>query len=320
MESPGAGQPRRRSARIIASVLLTLGAILALVLVTVVAALHSLDRPWLKARIVSRVEAATGLRLDYETAQISVLSGLRLEGVVVRTPARFQGIAPELLRAGALEAQWSLRSLLSGPIRIDRVAARDLAFALVADEAGPTSLSELTGPQAPEPPSAEAPLGLSQQAAALLASAPPVGKIEVSGVSLSYFRVRNGEVIEHWSLRGLAAVVDAKHQDGGWKLFAEMGQTGAPLPLELSREGAALSPAQAQLELALSAEVGASAARARVELDVVRQTFELTLHRPYSAARRGLGEVRCREAAHHPRAGAHSADRQRRGAGPAGAS
>jgi hypothetical protein len=255
-------------------VLLALGAALALVLVTAVVALRNLGHPWLKQRIVSRVEADTGLQLDYQDAQVFVLSGLRLEGLVVRTPSPFEGIAPELLRVGALEAQWSPGALLRGPVRVERVVARDMAFALVADEAGPTSLSGLKGTGAPEPPPVEPPLGLSQQAAALLASAPPVGKMEVSGVSLSYARVRNGEVIDRWSLRGLAASVEAKHQDGGWKLFADMGQAGAPLALEVSREGSAVSPALAQLELALSAEVGASAARARVDLDVARQTFD----------------------------------------------
>jgi translocation and assembly module TamB len=212
MESPGAGRPRRRLARIIAGVLLGLVATLALVLITAVAALHNLGLPWLKQRIVSRVEAATGLQLDYQTAQIAVLSGLRLEGLVVRTPSPFQSIAPELLRVGTLEVQWSPGELLSGPTRVERVTVRDVAIALVADEAGPTSLTGLMAPKDPEPPPVQAPLGASQQMAALLASAPPFGKVEVSGVSLSYVRVRNGEVIERWSLRGLAATVEAKHR------------------------------------------------------------------------------------------------------------
>ncbi|MFY0579997.1 hypothetical protein ACN28S_42265 [Cystobacter fuscus] len=254
--------------------LLLLVATLALVLVTAMVALHSLDRPWLKQRIVSRVESATGLRLDYQTAQVAVLSGLRLEGLVVRTPSPFQGVAPELLRVGVLEAQWSPGSLLSGTTLVERVAVRDVAMTLVADEAGPTSLTGLMGPEVPEPPPIDAPLGASRQVAALLASAPPVGKVEVSDVSLSYVRVRNGEVIDRWSLRGLAATVEAKHQDDGWKVFARTGQTGAPLPLELSREGPAIPSALAQLELTLSAEAGASAARARVDLDVARQTFD----------------------------------------------
>jgi hypothetical protein len=255
-------------------VLLSLGAVLALVLLTAVVALHNLDHPWLKQRIVSRVGAATGLQLDYQMARVAVLSGLRLEGLVVRTPPPFQSVAPELLRVGTLEAQWSPGSLIRGARRVERVAVRDVAVALVADDAGPTSLTGLMGPQAPEPPPVEAPLGASQQLAALLASAPPFERVEVSRVTLSYARVRKGEVVEHWSLRGLAASVEARHQDDGWKVFANTGQPGKPLPLELSREGSALPPALAQLELVLSAEAGASAARIGVELAVARQTFD----------------------------------------------
>ena len=273
-ESPAAGRPRRRLARIVAGGVLVLVATVALVLLTVVAALHNLDRPWLKQRIVTQVESATGLRLDYQTARVALLSGLRLEGLVVQTPPPFQGAAPELLRVGLLEAQWSPGSLLNGPTLIEQVEVRDVALALVVDDQGPTSLTALSGPPAPEPLPMEEPLGASRQLAALLASAPPVGKAEVSGVSLSYVRVRNGEVLERWSLRGLAAGVEAKHQDDGWKLFARMGQTGTPLALELSREGPSIPSAEALLELTLSAEARASAASARVDLDVARQTFE----------------------------------------------
>lgn len=274
MESPGAGRPRQRLARITKGVLLTAGAALALVLATVVAALHNLGHPWLKQRIVSRVEASTGLQLDYQTAQVSVLSGLRLEGLVVRTPPPFQSVAPELLRLGTLEVQWSPGALMSKTPRVERVAVRDMALALVADEAGPTSLTALMGPPAPEPPPVEAPLGTSQRLAAFLSSPPPFGEVEVSGVALSYIRVRKGEVLERWSLRGLAGAVEAKHQAEGWTVLAKMDPSGTPLPLALRREGPAVAPAQAELELALSAEAGASAARVRVDFDVTRQTFE----------------------------------------------
>ncbi|RKH17153.1 hypothetical protein D7X74_13320 [Corallococcus sp. CA047B] len=280
MESPGAGRPRRRLKRIIAGALLALVATVVLLLAAGVAALHNLHQPWLKQRIVSQVEAASGLRVDYQVARIAVLSGLHLEGLVVRTPSPFEGAAPELLRVGTLEAHWSLRALLSRTPRVERVVVRDVAFTQVADEAGPTSLDAVTGPEAPEPTPIEAPLGASRQAAAFLASTPPFGTIELSGVSLGYVLVRNGAVVDRWSLRGLAAVVEAKRLDGEWKLFAELGQPGSPLPLVLGREAPTTPPAQAELELALSAEVAASTARARVDLDVARQSFDprFTVH------------------------------------------
>ncbi|RKH68417.1 hypothetical protein [Corallococcus llansteffanensis] len=274
MESPGAGRPRRRLKRILAGALLGLVALVVLVLAAGVVVLHHLDQPWLKQRIVSRVEAETGLRLDYQAARVAVLTGLYLEALVVRTPSPFEGAAPELLRVGTLEVHWSPGALLSRTPRVERVVARDVAFTQVADDAGPTSLDAVTGPEAPEPTPPKAPLGASRQAADFLASAPPFGRIELSGVSVGYVRVRNGAVVDRWSLRGLAAVVEARRHDGAWKLFAELGQPGRPLPLVLGREGPATPPALAELALALSAEVGASAARAQVDLDVTRQTFD----------------------------------------------
>ncbi|MFP2956834.1 hypothetical protein ACLEPN_03120 [Myxococcus sp. 1LA] len=275
MESTTAERPRRRWARIIAGVLLTLLVVLpALTLVAVVVVLHHLDHPWLKQPLVSKVEAATGIQLDYQTAHVALLSGLRLEGLVVRTPAPFQGAAPELLRVGLLEAHWSPGALLSGPIRVERIAIRDVAVTLAADDSGATSVSALAGPPAPEPEPVEPPVGLSQQVADLLAAPLPVGRVDVSGVSLSYVRVQGDSVVERWSLRGLAANVEAKEQDGDWKVFANLGDTGAPLPLEVGHEGAATPSALAQLELALAVEAGASGARAKVDLDVARQTFD----------------------------------------------
>ncbi|MCP3166411.1 AsmA family protein [Myxococcus qinghaiensis] len=275
MESPRAERPRRRWARVFAGVLLLLVVLPALVLLAAVAVLRNLDHPWVKPRILPQVEAATGLQLDYQTAHVAILSGLRLEGLVVRTPAPLHAAAPELLRVGTLEAQWSPDSLLNGPTLLKRVAVRDAVFTLVADDAGPTSLTLLSQPETtPEPLPAEVPVGTSQQLAAFLASAPPVGKVEVSGLSVAYVRVQRGEVVDRWSLRGLAAVLDLKEQDGRWKVFANLGQAGAPLPLELSREGPATPTGVAALGLALSVEAGAEAARARVDLDVARQTFD----------------------------------------------
>ncbi|WP_426752704.1 hypothetical protein [Myxococcus sp. Y35] len=275
MESTRAERPRQRWARIIAGVLLSLVALPALALLTAVFLLHDLARPWLKRQIVPRVEAATGLQVDYQAAQVSLLSGLRLEGLVVRTPAPFQDAAPELLRLGALEAQWSPGSLLSGTTLVERVVVRDVALALVADDAGPTSLSSLSsGTEATETPPVEAPVGPSRQAADLLGAALPVRQVEVSGVSLHYVRVRDGDVLERWSLQGLAATVEAKEEEGAWKVFANLGQTDSPLPLEVSRETSDTPPALAQLELALSLEADASAAHVRIGLDVARQTFD----------------------------------------------
>ncbi|RKH29613.1 hypothetical protein D7V77_05580 [Corallococcus sp. CA041A] len=270
MDSPGAERPRRRLTRIIAGAGLILLATIVLLLIAVVTALHNLDHPWLKPHVVSQVEEASGVRLDYQTARIDVLSGLRMEGLVVRTPPPFQDVAPEFLRVGTLEAAWSFGALLKGPVRVERVAVRDATVVLVADEKGTTSLTNLTGPPEPEPVDEVSP-GTSQQVADLFASPFPVSSIELSNVSLTYVRVQNGAVVDRWSLRGLEAGIEAKPQDKSWKLLVDLGKPGKPLALTLNREAPA---AEALLELALSVEASTDAAHVNVDLDVAKQTFE----------------------------------------------
>ncbi len=276
MESTSAVRPRRRWARIIAGVLATLVVLPALALVSVVVGLRNLDHPWLKEPLLAKVESATGIQLDFQVAHVALLSGLRLEGLVVQTPAPFHDAAPELLRIGSVEAKWSLGSLWNGPPQIERVVVRDVALALVADSTGATSLSSLTGPPSDElePTPVEDSVGASRQVADLLGTALPVRHLELSGVSLDALLVENGAVLERWALRGLGARVEARQQDGQWKVFANLGEAGAPLPLEVSREVRDLPPALAQLALAFSVEAGAESARARVDLDVTRQTFD----------------------------------------------
>ncbi|RKH89165.1 hypothetical protein D7Y21_11650 [Corallococcus sp. AB045] len=270
MDSPGAERPRRRLTRIIAGAGLILLATFVLLLIAVVTALHHFDHPWLKPHVVSQVEAASGVRLDYQTARIDVLSGLRLEGLVVRTPPPFQDVAPEFLRVDTLEVAWSFGALVKGPIRVERVAVRDATVVLVADEKGTTSLTNLTGPPEPEAVDEASP-GTSRQVADLFASPFPVSNIELSNVSLTYVRVQGGAVVDRWSLRGLEAGIEAKPRDKGWKLFVDLGKPGKPLALALNREAPA---AEALLELALSVEASTDVAHVKVDLDVAKQTFD----------------------------------------------
>jgi translocation and assembly module TamB len=271
MESPGAGRPRRRLKRIITGVVLAPIVLAALVLLAVLVALGNLDRPWLKQRLLTSVESASGVRLDYQHARVALLSGLSLEGLVVRTPPPFERFAPELLRVGTLEVRWSPGALLSHAPRVDQVSARDVIFVLVADDTGATSLDALTGPA--EPPAPDAP-GASRQATDFMTAPRSFEDIELSNVALHLLRVRDDTVAEYWSLSGLAIEAEAKPRGAGWTLLARMGAASAPLSLELLRDGSGLAPARAALELALSAEVDASAARVRVDLDVLKQDFD----------------------------------------------
>jgi hypothetical protein len=304
-----------RWTKIVAGALLALVLLFLALLVAVAVLLQHLDHPRLKPRIVGAVESATGLQLDYQTAHISLTSGLRLTQLVVSTPAPYDAVAPELLRVGRVEADWTLGDLLFGPVRVARLAVHDVALAWVADESGANSLSVLasgsdseSGAAPPEPEAEpESPAGATRQLAALFSTVPPVGQIEVSGVSLDYVQVRAGTVVDRWSVRGLglqaqvlrdgASSADGAGtastnaaQAGGWTFLMNMGQPDAPQILALLRgaqpavtgaktgagTGTGGGPAQASAELALSLTVQASAAGAQAEIDlgVQRQNFD----------------------------------------------
>ncbi|EGI77156.1 hypothetical protein [Hylemonella gracilis] len=288
-----------RWTRVVAGVLLALVVAAVAVLAMAALLLRQLDHPWIKPRIVAAVEAASGLRVDYQRASASLTSGLRLEQLVVYTPAPFNGVAPELLRVGRLEADWSLRSLALGPARVARVAVHDLSLTWVADEAGANSLSALTSePSEPHANNDDASSGASRQLANIFSALAPVAQLEVTGVVLEHVRVRGGAVVDRWSLRGLALVARAlqqKNPEGaaevpasGWALQAEMGRPDAPLALTLSRtvpsqgaspkhENTALAgqgPAVAELMLSWGIQADAAGAQTQIGVAVTRQNFD----------------------------------------------
>ncbi|MFO6418981.1 hypothetical protein ACLBKS_02120 [Hylemonella sp. W303a] len=290
------------------------GALLALVMVVlaslamVALVLRQLDHPWVKPRVVAAVEAASGLRVDYQRASASLTSGLRLEHVVVYTPAPFNSVAPELLRVGRLEADWSLRSLVFGPARVARVAVHDVSFTWVADESGAHSLSALNSePSEPNAKGEDASSGTSRQLTEFFSALAPVAQVEVSGVVLEHVRTRDVEVVDRWSLRGLslaARTVLPARSDGpttgsgeSWTLQAEMGRPDTPLALTLARTVpapgasqkrvalAVRQPAVAELALSWGVQANVAGVHTQIEVAVTRQDFDARI--PDTALLRG---------------------------------
>jgi translocation and assembly module TamB len=81
-------------------------ALLALAVLALQGVLHSLDRPWLKQRLLERARTSTGVDIDYGSARVDLLSGAVIEGLVVQSPAEVRPFAPELVRVGRVEAAW----------------------------------------------------------------------------------------------------------------------------------------------------------------------------------------------------------------------
>jgi hypothetical protein len=237
--------------------------------------LHSLDRPWLKRRLLALVRTSAGVEVDYRTARADLLSGAVIEGLVVQSPADVRLSAPDLVRVGRVEARWSPRSLLwgRGPL-IERAAVSDVTLTVVVDEHGNTSFDALSRSDPTPEPGPGTPL--SAQASRLLAKAPPVGRLEVDHVTLVLVRTEHGEVSEHTSLSGLALTLGtspAAPAAPGWRVDVGLGSPAAPLELNLSRSRAGSEAATARASAWLAVAASSNAMTAALDLRMLDQTF-----------------------------------------------
>jgi translocation and assembly module TamB len=237
--------------------------------------LHALDQPWVKRRLQLWVRTSAGVEVDYRAAQIAILSGASVEGLVVRSPAQVGRFARDLLRIDRVKAQWSLATLLSGrrPV-FERVIASQVALFCVVDEHGRTSfdaLSEAGPTSAPEPA-----VPLSQLARLWLGTAPPLRQLAVDHITLTLIRTAHGQAFDRWELQGGAIALAASALEPakpGWLASAGLGSPAKPLALLLSRAvpGAATSAARAQLWLTL--EATSSALHAAIDVRMLEQSF-----------------------------------------------
>jgi hypothetical protein len=248
-------------------------AVLAALAVATAVVLSQLDAPWLKGRIVAAVRSTSGVELDYRAVRLRLLSGVVIEDLVVRTPPALRDVEPTLARVGRIEVAWSPGSLLGRGPRLARVSLADVAVTLVTDEHGHRSV-DLAPPRAEGAPRRPAaPLRPSRAAAELLSSAPPVGRFELGALTVTIVRAAGGRVADRFTLRGLALHADAEPAPGGHRLRLAAGVPGAPLALEVLRDGDQVRPAGAHLEVVLGAELSPAGADAAVDVRVRDQGF-----------------------------------------------
>ncbi|MCL2776980.1 MAG: hypothetical protein FWD73_03175 [Polyangiaceae bacterium] len=245
---------------------------------------YNLDRPWIKAHIRSLVRSNTGIDIDYQSVRLRVLSGVTIEGVVVRSSPGFQSVAPELARIGRIEAAWSSALFTGSKRRVDRVEISDVVVTVAVDENGQTSFDALLASSSkPNPPPAEAPL--SHQLANVMVLAPSLPSIDVRGISLTLvraLRTDHGVVTERSLLEGLALHIEppnATDAAGEWHLRANLGSEPAPLDLRITRMidgangGHGDQSAELQAKLWLTVNATAHDAVTVLDVDVIHQTF-----------------------------------------------
>ncbi|HLK38325.1 MAG TPA: hypothetical protein VKU41_16295 [Polyangiaceae bacterium] len=254
----------------------TLVGVLALLALALQALLHSLDRPWLKRRLLGAISRSAGVELAYGAARVDLLSGLFVEGLCVRQPPELRAFATDLVCADRVTASWSPASLWGAGPRLKRLRVSGLALAVTVDERGRTSFDALAhGP--PSPPRQEMPL--SRRASSLFDGAPPVGAINVDGARLILIRTERGAVLERCELDGLAMAVNALPGPAGarWSVKVHAGSPGTPLEVRAARTRAAGAEEGARAKFWLSAGASPTAVNVALDLHVLDQSLAPTV-------------------------------------------
>ncbi|HUS64659.1 MAG TPA: hypothetical protein VMZ28_08970 [Kofleriaceae bacterium] len=251
-------------------------ALLGLAVVTVAAAtviLRGLDRPWVKRRIQAAARARSGLDIDYRATHARLLSGLRIDGLVVRSPEVFRGLAPELARVGTLEVRWTRSSVFGSGPALTAVSLDGVDVTLVRDLDGRTSLSEVpaTAPAAPAPASPATPL--SRIVSDLLAKAPAAMRITVERLSVEVIVTTGARALERLRIGPVALAAEAEPAGAAWRLRVRAGSEAAPLALAVTRTRAGVAAGDATARLWLDAALRPDGSDATVDLQVARQSF-----------------------------------------------
>ncbi len=270
--------PLRPGRRWLLRVLACGAAAVALVALAVLVALHSLDRPWLKGRLQSLVRTSAGVDIDYAAVQVSLLSGIDIDGIVVRSPLEVRPFAPDLVRVGRVSARWRPGLLLRRAPSIESLTITHVSLTVVVDEHGRTSFDALSPPGPSPAPGAAVPL--SHRASSLFGSAaPPVGRVVVDDVTLALVQTEKGEVVERSELQGLAVTLVAMPgaPASGWRARLGLGSPTAPLDLALTRarvpsRGPEDAPT-ARARLWASVDGMSSAVTVALDLRMIDQTF-----------------------------------------------
>lgn len=110
-----------------------------------------LNTPELQKSLLDQARATLGTEVRVEDIDVSLLSGVTLEGIAVANPAPFRG---DLLTADAFVLRYRLLPLLYGRVEVERLALEKPALALAMDAKGGFNYERLGRPAAKGAPAA----------------------------------------------------------------------------------------------------------------------------------------------------------------------
>lgn len=206
--------------------------------------IRRLDTPEFRNALLARVKAALGTDVRVRKMDVSLLSGVRLEGVGISNPAPFQG---DILTAEEFVFRYRLLPLLAGRIAVDRLALRRPVMTIAADSHGGYNFERLGSG------SGGAHSGMVRGAGLLFAL--ELSRLGVDGGRLSFRDARQATLL---TLEGTDLSSSLDLGSGGAKgrgkvaiarlvLASGVAVTELRAPLEISGGRATLSPVGGRL-------------------------------------------------------------------------
>jgi hypothetical protein len=101
-----------------------------------------LNTPEFQRTLLEQARAAVGADVRVKKMDISLLSGVTLEGIAVQNPAPFPG---DFLAADAFVLRYKLRPLLAGRVEVERLSLEKPVLALAMDARGAFNYEKLGG-------------------------------------------------------------------------------------------------------------------------------------------------------------------------------
>lgn len=211
-------------------------------------AVSRLQTPELERSILDQARAALGTELEVRDMEISLLSGVALEGISVANPQPFRG---QLLTADAFVLRYRLLPLLYGRVQVDRLALEKPVLTLAMDARGGFNYEKLGAAAA-------------KDAAAKPGQAPPAAAPPLRIVMKS-LAVENGSVVMNDHTRARLMAVEEIDFRSAFEVSGGIAQgtgqvtigkanfadvlfvRGVQAPLAMSKEKLTLAPIRGDL-------------------------------------------------------------------------
>lgn len=128
--------------KVLLVVVAVLAALVLLLLILAALALRRVDTPEFRRALLDRAKVVLGAEVRLKDMEVSVLSGIRLDGVEIANPAPFKG---NLLSADEFVFRYRLLPLLFGRLDVNRLSLKAPVVGLAMDAQGGFNYERLVG-------------------------------------------------------------------------------------------------------------------------------------------------------------------------------